>query len=50
MALNKPNRRQSGSCRIRAVFNILLAHELFLKPVPIPDHVEDMLFGIMRYP
>ena len=22
---------------------------LFRKPVPIPDQVEDMLFGIMRY-
>jgi hypothetical protein len=26
----------------------LLAHDLFRKPVPIPDQVEDMLFGIMR--
>jgi hypothetical protein len=26
----------------------LLAHDLFRKPVPIPDHVEDKLFGIMR--
>ena len=23
------------------------AYDLFRKPVPIPDHVEDMLFGIM---
>ena len=25
------------------------AHDLDRKPVPIPDQVEDMLFGIMRY-
>jgi len=25
-----------------------LAHDLFRKPVAIPDHVEDKLFGIMR--
>jgi hypothetical protein len=24
------------------------AHDLSRKPVPIPDRVEDMLFGIMR--
>jgi hypothetical protein len=24
------------------------AHDLFRKPVPIPDQVEDKLFGIMR--
>jgi hypothetical protein len=24
------------------------AHDLFRKPVPIPDHVEDKLFGVMR--
>jgi hypothetical protein len=28
----------------------LLAHDLFRKPVPIPDQVEDKLFGIMRGP
>jgi len=28
--------------------NILLAHDLVRKPVPIPDQVEDKLFGIMR--
>jgi hypothetical protein len=28
--------------------NILPAHDLFRKPVSIPDQVEDMLFGIMR--
>jgi hypothetical protein len=27
----------------------LPAHDLVRKPVPIPDQVEDMLFGIMRY-
>ena len=27
---------------------VLLAHDLFRKPVPIPERVEDMLFGIMR--
>jgi hypothetical protein len=26
----------------------MFAHDLFRKPVPIPDQVEDMLFGIMR--
>jgi hypothetical protein len=30
--------------------NIYLAQDLFRKPVPIPDHVEDKLFGIMRSP
>jgi hypothetical protein len=27
----------------------LRAHDLFQKPVPIPDQVEDKLFGIMRW-
>jgi anti-sigma factor ChrR (cupin superfamily) len=27
----------------------LPAHDLFRKPVAIPDQVEDMLFGIMRW-
>jgi hypothetical protein len=27
---------------------ILMVHDLSRKPVPIPDQVEDMLFGIMR--
>jgi hypothetical protein len=26
----------------------LIAHDLFRKPVAIPDRAEDMLFGIMR--
>jgi hypothetical protein len=28
---------------------LLLEDDLFRKPVPIPDQVEDMLFGIMLY-
>jgi hypothetical protein len=28
--------------------DILIAHDLFRKPVSIPDQIEDMLFGIMR--
>jgi hypothetical protein len=27
---------------------VAFAHDLFRKPVPIPDQVEDMLFGIVR--
>jgi hypothetical protein len=27
--------------------NIVLEHDLIRKPVPIPDQVEDKLFGIM---
>jgi hypothetical protein len=27
---------------------VLTPHDLVRKPVPIPDQVEDMLFGIMR--
>ncbi len=29
-------------------FTLFFAHDLIRKPVPIPDQVEDMLFGIMR--
>jgi hypothetical protein len=28
---------------------LFIAHDLVRKPVPIPDQVEDRLFGIMRY-
>src|SRR5450830_1300283 len=39
-------------CRVRVhgLVARFLAHDLFRKPVPIPDHTEDMLFGIMRQP
>src|SRR5262249_23238829 len=29
---------------------LFVTHDLFRKPVSIPDHVRDMLFRIMRYP
>ena len=31
-----------------AIAGVNIAHDLIRKPVPIPDQVEDRLFGIMR--
>jgi hypothetical protein len=39
------NRRFAASVHTLA----LAAHDLFGKPVPIPDQAEDMLFGITHY-
>src|ERR1039457_2838615 len=36
--------------RVHGLVARFLAHDLFRKPVPIPDHAEDMLFWIMRQP
>jgi hypothetical protein len=45
-ALSASTRSAAGLSATRG-YN-LRAHDLVRKPVPIPDHIEDKLFGIMR--
>jgi hypothetical protein len=53
LAQDRPSEsgRQSRNFKISGDAARLLlepAHDLFRKPVPIPDQVDDKLFGIMR--